>query len=902
MTLLREDFDEFFAAVNGGHRPFRWQRRLLHHVLDTGAWPEQIGAPTGSGKSNVVDVHVFANALAAIGVGPRVPRRLAVVVNRRALVDTHYLRAMAIRELLERDGLQGVNAAIRDALRSLRVVREWAVGERQPLPSERSALEVVQLRGGVAPERGWLDDPCACAVIAATPDMWGSRLLMRGYGSRSYAWPREAGMFAFDSVVVIDEAHLNRQLVVTARRVGQLEALAPAGLGVPVLQVVETTATPDDRTAATSVGVEQSDLRIGADDALVARLTRPKSVRLQPSPAWPSMGKASQAHIDCLVAEVTALFETRNADPRPAGCIVNRVDTAVRVAEALSAAGVRTATWVGRRRPADIDELVRSHPDLFSSINDDDATVDVLVATQTVEVGVDLDLFGLVTELASGSALAQRAGRVNRIGRSDSATVVVVVPSVENVTDDYLPYVSQDLDAALSWLRGRQQDGDGLSPTALSFDPPPAESPRRMLFQRPELYDAWWWSHTSEELFAPSELSLYLRDDLRAETATAGLVLRDFGRVGVPDGDDLPDQSVLMSLVQATLPAPRETFDVMMGDLAAILERAMSDPELALRTFVVRDGVVTSMDGPETLIRPGDVVVLPVQAGCTREGVPVRDPVPSGTLPATFWGDEGVELADEQWNSVLAGLSAERAQEAFLENGGAPDQQVVLPPGADTADVLAWVVIKPRAVVLGDTEQLQESVLGLPVSLAQHRTNVEHRMRAIATAVGLPDHVVDAAAAAARLHDEGKRDIRFQRRLGAPVGASEVLAKSGRKSAQQAIRDAAAAGLRRGWRHEQLSAAIVSGVHGDLPNIDLVVRLVGTSHGRGRGIFDHPPRELSPERFGSLCAAAAENLFGANAGWERLVEQTEAHWGVWGCAYLEALLRAADCQISGEGS
>ena len=36
-------------------------------------------------------------------------------------------------------------------------------------------------------------------------------------------------------------------------------------------------------------------------------------------------------------------------------------------------------------------------------------------------------------------------------------------------------------------------------------------------------------------------------------------------------------------------------------------------------------------------------------------------------------------------------------------------------------------------------------------------------------------------------------------------------------------------------------------------------------------------------------------------GWDELIEITQVRYGVWGCAYLEALLRAADCQVSGEG-
>ena len=35
--------------------------------------------------------------------------------------------------------------------------------------------------------------------------------------------------------------------------------------------------------------------------------------------------------------------------------------------------------------------------------------------------------------------------------------------------------------------------------------------------------------------------------------------------------------------------------------------------------------------------------------------------------------------------------------------------------------------------------------------------------------------------------------------------------------------------------------------------------------------------------------------------WESLIDRTDRQWGHWGTAYLEALLRAADCTISREG-
>ena len=36
-------------------------------------------------------------------------------------------------------------------------------------------------------------------------------------------------------------------------------------------------------------------------------------------------------------------------------------------------------------------------------------------------------------------------------------------------------------------------------------------------------------------------------------------------------------------------------------------------------------------------------------------------------------------------------------------------------------------------------------------------------------------------------------------------------------------------------------------------------------------------------------------------GWDDLIEQTQQRYSVWGCAFLEAILRAADGQVSGEG-
>ena len=162
MTLTRADFAAFFALVNHGSRPYAWQERLLDHLLTQAAWPNTIAAPTGAGKSSVVDIHVFANALSATGASPRLPRRLAAVVGRRALVDNQSERARQIKHHLQADA-HPIAVSVREALASL--VAGTADADADFLP-------ITQLRGGLPPTSTWLDEPRACAVINATPDMW----------------------------------------------------------------------------------------------------------------------------------------------------------------------------------------------------------------------------------------------------------------------------------------------------------------------------------------------------------------------------------------------------------------------------------------------------------------------------------------------------------------------------------------------------------------------------------------------------------------------------------------------------------------------------------------------------------------------------------------------------------
>jgi CRISPR-associated endonuclease/helicase Cas3 len=888
-----DDFDAFFASIHDGHRPFAWQSRLCHAIWENGEWPESINAPTGTGKSNVVDIHAFVNALQGWGNGPRVPRRLSVVVNRRAIVDAHEQRALDLQRHL-RSPESDVVAHVAEGLRRLR---------HESSPSN-DVLSLAALRGGLLPDRSWIDDTTSCMVICATPDMWGSRLLFGGYGSSQQAHPREAGLLAFDSVMVLDEAHLNVQLLKTARRVRELAQRYPTP--APVLQVVETTATPASDSDQRSVGVHLDDM---TDDAeLSRRLTRPKPVTYRTIDSWPDNRRASEKYVSEIVDTVFGMW---NQIPSgTVGCVVNTVYTAVRVANSLrdrladKPTRNHVLTWVGPMRPMDLGVQVDAYRLAFQPEGDD--WVGVIVATQTIEVGVDIDFAALVTELAPGAALAQRAGRVNRLGTRESGPVVVIGPVAD--PNGSGPYDADELTKARDWVLDRTRDPVGMAPLALIDNPAPAAAARRDVFARLESGDVEALATTSEALAAPQERSLWLRDDLEPDHQDCGIVLRS----PLP-----PNDLDALNLLQATPPAPSETFPVRIH-IAREICRALGKLESPLgRVFVWRDNGIDQMQlGSGEEPAPGDVLILDSDHPIVLEHTIVN--YGEGTAEqSTVWG--AVD-ADEQEVDVLWRLdnvelfqqiddttadpehTADTIQELVTEALGTSRQVTVGPPfEGDEDGEVPWLVLRLKRVVTDDEETRQTWSGTTPVRLDVHSAAVAARARSLALHLSLTDAEVTALELAGLHHDAGKRDLRFQLVLGRKSG-EPLKAKSGAISSRRAQIQKARAGLPSGWRHEQLSVVLAHDILADRDRNqrDLILRLVGTSHGRGRCGFTHRAEELVDPQEPAPKPVAIE--FFDRGSWEALIEATHRRHGPWACAYYEALLRSADCTVSKEGS
>jgi CRISPR-associated endonuclease/helicase Cas3 len=271
-------------------------------------------------------------------------------------------------------------------------------------------------------------------------------------------------------------------------------------------------------------------------------------------------------------------------------------------------------------------------------------------------------------------------------------------------------------------------------------------------------------------------------------------------------------------------------------------------------------------------------------------------------MPGTAWTRPSLER--------LAGwLSGKEARQVPAGDGLGSDRFVLVAPRGDGA-------------IDRDDEQPECSSLGLaPVTLRAHHLNVGERARQMADALGVGPAICAAVEAAARWHDLGKAEGRFQTMLcgGDTFDAlllEEPLAKSGLDPTDRAAfrRARLMSGLPPGARHEAWSAALV-GRHlvdalSDEVDRDLIVHLVASHHGHARPwlppVVDDNPTELTHVIDGGPLGAEAKITIDTAA----TVDFEHPHrfatlnrrYGRWGLALLESIVRCADMTVSAEGS
>ena len=903
-------FPAFYRAING-RPPFPWQARLAGEVAETGEWPDEIGVPTGLGKTACLDIAVWwlASQADCRPVHRTAPTRVWWVVNRRILVDSTADHAERICRLLQDP------APEQTALHSVSV-------RLASLSASGNPLEVKRLRGGFA--AGTPRDPSQPAIILSTLPMYGSRLLFRGYGVSRSMRPIEAAMAGTDSLVLLDEAHLAPHLRKLLPDLADCESGGEPLLGSRSRpRLVSLTATGDP------AGRSRFDLDDADEDD--------ETVRDRLDAAKPVEVRNAKGSPERALAEATVELLADAPVPGASLVFVNTPATARGVFERL-----RKQKWkahapalellTGRTREYEAERIrkrILDPSDGFPANRDVRPARDrhlVVVATQTLEVGADLDADYLVTEGCGVRALTQRLGRLNRLGlRPHARGLYVHVPPMTKTghgkrgsTGDRWPVYGEEPAAVLTRLQDAVSDAAdavNLSPRRVRGILGDPDEPTK---RAPEILPGLLWEWVKTTTPPPGEAPV--------EPYFSGIADSEFSvsmiwRLHVPaDGERLWPRA-----------RDHEVVGVPIGEART---------SLAERGAVCRfglDGVAVEHVEVGRL-RPGDRIILPSDGLLDEFG---WNPSASEDVGDLSLREAGLPL-DAEVLRRLCGISVAHSVRTALGAGDGDEPvdqvereaaagQIVEAAGAVSTPPLGWTmeewreflkslsprVVAPRGEVArlptrkppreAPSDEHDEMSLGPEaISLAGHGVAVADRAASIARLVGIPDETAAVIRQAALLHDIGKADRRFQRWLAPKEDSPAPVAKSSMPRDRWG-----AARARSGWpqggRHEDLSARLVTRwieqcPDGMTPPIqDLLVHLVISHHGKGRPLV--VPVADGTETWVAATISGVEVEVPADlelTDWNQPARfhRLNRSFGSWGLALLEAVVRRADHSVS----
>ena len=918
-------FGDWYRTVNG-RDPFPWQERLAIQVSEGSGWPGLVGVQTGLGKTACVDIAIWALAYQA-DVAPQertAPTRLWWVVNRRLLVDDTHTHAERIAGRLA-DARAGPLADVASRLRHL----------ARRADSISPPLEAIRMRGGnrrgdprVAFTRAQRpSSPSQPAVICSTIPMFGSRILFRGYGSSRVMRPIDAALAYTDSLVIIDEAHLAEHLQQLLSDLARLESVEvaplPPGRRSPV--VVALTATGDPNADRFELDSADHD-----HPTVTKRLDASKPVRVEVTEGATTPTKVA--------AEVVSSVKELITDAAPVVTLVfvNSPITARLVGKRLgsiSDAEVEIAT--GQIRGYEAEKVTARILSEAGSVVKRDARSKhlLVVATQTLEVGADIDADYLVTEACGVRALTQRLGRLNRLGeRPHAKGIYVHTPGKGGLW----PVYGEEPANVLERLQ-RCVGGDGavdLSPRRVAdVLGEPGDKPGPAPVVAPGLLGEWTKTTTPPPGEAPVDPYFSGFDEQQRRVTVAW-------RAYLPEAGQK-----LWPRLSGT-----ETVEVPVTDVVAALEKRGDHDGWVLVDSTNRSATL----GPPQELKPGDTILirpdiglldrhghwepaandlvqdvsileagLPVEAGALEQ-IYGRSPKEAlgivktisharddGDIPrvtdlcrrlcATLKHEPPPWAQDGEWAEFVEGLEAgldkrmRAGQPALVEPRG--EVQHLPLPGRDGRFM--------STVHSDEDDELSLSVGGEdPSSLDGHGAHTAREARRVATALGLTNTLSQVVVNAARWHDIGKADQRFQRSLHPDREPDAVpRAKSGQPRSEWAT-NRASAGWPRGGRHEELSRRLIEawfakGEHGIEPEeAELLQHLVVSHHGRGRPFV--PPvadttggSSLNYELEG-LPVSVSPDL--AISDWNQPTRfaSLNGRYGPWGLALLETIVRQSD--------
>lgn len=445
-------FEELFETATG-HPPHGYQARIARDGL-----PDVVKAPTGTGKTGVILAWLWRRL--SEQHRETTPRRLVYALPQRSLVEQV---AGEARKWLANLGL-----------------------------TDKIALHVVM--GGRGETQGeWRQDMHRPAIVIGTVDSLVSKALNRGYGIGRAIFPIDFALVTNGAHWIIDEIQLCPESTTTLRQVAafarRFPAAEPFGLTCMSATVPGGLLETVDNPAVENIIEIHHPERTGV---LAQRLLAARTVR------------RLQADSGDYRAIAAAVGE-RHRPGTLTLAVLNTVDAAGAVYRHLRGGPAECMLLHSRFRGIEREQLMA---DLIGRPGNR-----IVVSTQVIEAGIDLNAAVLVTEAAPWPSLVQRAGRCNRTGTVPAAELWWVPPA------NPAPYEPRDIGASsaqLELLEGRAVTGEDLLACEVEVTEPQVAVVRRSDFVG--LFD------TAPDLSgADVDIAPYVRDaeDLDAEVAWA---------------------------------------------------------------------------------------------------------------------------------------------------------------------------------------------------------------------------------------------------------------------------------------------------------------------------------------------------------------------------------------------
>lgn len=789
-----QSFDVFFrSAVGAAVRPHGYQERMARIGL-----PAVLQAPTGTGKTGVILAWLWRRLYG----DPRgTPRRLVYALPQRSLVE----------QVAGEAGKWLANLGLADEV----------------------ALHVV-MGGRGESQREWRLDMHKPAIVAGTIDSLVSKALNRGYGIGRATYPIDFALVTNGAHWVIDEIQLCRESTTTLRQLAafakSLGTAEPFGLTcmsatVPrgLLETVDNPVADDLLSILPEERTGELAVRLGAS-------RRVRRLPIQPG--------------DYKVIAETVLGLHRAGELTLV--VLNTVDAARSVYQALvKRRGHDCALLHSRFRAIERQQVM----DLVMTAPQDR----IVVATQVIEAGIDLNAAVLITEAAPWPSLVQRAGRCNRTGRITNAELHWLPPLKP------APYEQDDIDATsaeLAALENAAVTGEDL----LARDVKVREEQVAVL-RRPDLVALF---DTSPDLSGSDiDITPYIRDadDLDAQLTWATWT----PETGTADGRPPADAKAPPAEYRCRVPVRQ------VNELAGKIPVWRLDQVRGIWTRV----------RPQERARPGETLVVSAEAGGydpdTGFDPAARGPVPncpalvtsvdppSGTEDA--YGADSSNVQQQGWLSLDQHSADVRRQAerllAALQPGNLPDG------AADTAITAAYLHD------VGKAHEIWQDALCELASL---------------------DRADEVAAGRPWAKSDGKGRLVFDGGVSFRHELASLLMLDGPLS-----------GLLAGAPDEDLARYLVLAHHGKLrlqvrdPG-DLVVLSSGEAAekkilGLEQGTTTNVPAMLG-QSASQLTVDLDQFELGGERSWTRTALRLRDRYGPFVLAYLEAVVRIADWRAS----